>query len=72
MSQRVAYRSMDLRNAAQGVGVSAPAFAMRFANLASFQHATQVSRALYLTAVGTDFMDAFIECGIRAFQCIAG
>ena len=54
VGQRVAHRAVDLRHAAQGVGIlHAVAVAMRLAQLAAFEHLAQIRCRLQLAAVRT-------------------
>src|SRR5262245_2552672 len=70
-ADRVANCTMNLRNAAQGVRVlEAPTIFVRGANLASFKHASKVSRCFQLTGMWARFMDAFVKRGIGAAQAI--
>ncbi len=70
--QRVAHRTVHLRDAAQGIGVLHPAaFAMRFANLAAFEHAPQIRRRLHLTTVRPSLVNALVESGVRALERVA-
>ena len=72
MRQRIAHRAVHLRDAAQRVRVLHPAaVAMRFANLAAFEHLAQIRRSLHLSAVRTRFVNAFIEGRVGAFQRVA-
>jgi hypothetical protein len=66
--QSVAHRAMHLRNTAERIRVlHTSALAVRFANLATFEHPAQVRRGLGLAAVRTHFMNAFVEGRVRAF-----
>ena len=72
MRQRVAHRAVDLRDAAQRVSVlHAAAVAMRFANLAAFQHAPQVGCGLYLSGMRTRLVNALVKSGVGALERVA-
>jgi hypothetical protein len=62
---------MHLRDTAQGVCIlHASAGAVRFANLAAFEHLAQVRRCLHLSVVRARFMDALIEGRVSAFESV--
>src|SRR5438477_2029363 len=59
--QRVSYRAVYLGNAAQRICIlHAAAFAMRFANLAAFEHSPQVCCGFNLSCMRTRAMDALV------------
>ncbi len=72
MGERVADGAVDLRNAAQRVGVlHAAAGPVRFANLASFQHAAQIGCGLCLSGMRTRLVNPFVESRVGSLECVA-
>jgi hypothetical protein len=72
MGKRVPHCTVYLWNAAQRVCVlHAAAGAVRFANLAAFEHATQVGSSFDLPAVWARIMNALVEGCVSSFQSVA-
>src|SRR5208337_1264663 len=69
--QSVSHRAMHLGNAAQGVSIlHLTALAVRFADLAALQHATQVPGNVQLPGVRPRLMNALVESHVGAFEGI--
>ena len=69
VGQRVADCTVYLRNAAQGIGIlHATALAMGLANLAAFEHFSQIGRGLDLSCMRARPVNAFVEGHIGAAQ----
>src|ERR1039458_674177 len=64
--------AVHLRDAAEGISVLyTAACAVRFANLAAFEHLAKIRCRLDLSTVRAGFVDALVESRIGAFQRVA-
>ena len=71
MGQGVTHCAVDLRHAAQGVGVLyAVAVEVRLAQPAALEHFAQIGSSLELTGVGTSLMDTFVKGHIGATESV--
>src|SRR5579862_693249 len=71
VSERVANCAVDLRHAAQRIGVlHAVAVEMRFAQPAAAEHLAQIRSCFELAGMRARLMNAFIESHVRATQSV--
>src|SRR5579872_1061942 len=71
VAERVANCTMHLRNTAKRVSIlHAAALAVRFADLAALEHASQVCRGFHLAGMRTSLVDALVKSCVCAFERI--
>ena len=72
VGERISHSPVHLWDAAQRVSIlHAAAIAVRFTNLATFQHFPQVRSCFHLTRVRTRLVNAFVECCVRPLKRVA-